>query len=425
MARKMAVFIHGYGGSTRQWWVQNGPLVSIFEQHGYEAFIPELLGEFRLIDRDFRNKSIHGQAAHIGALISMENDCETIDELVFVAYEVGGLIVRYLAKHLGDNIWPKQYADFFLSMKEKLKQVITIATPNHGTLPKLHDLAKTEWCYDSLWATDPIFKSLEPGSNFLTGLNTPTETVPGIDWHSIWCRHDLKVTPAVTAVLDGAKNYSIDSAQVNHTNILWRSETRDIVRDILEGRNHPSGLQNYPPTHGCGIGSYHAWFPDADSHIDYRWSCKNVHNNKKCSKIVYSKWWPHNPGCEVGMMDPDMYQHSWRRTGYKTYYCVKCNRKTDKCRSKPKASASPTCNVRPLPQYHRWHIKQQLWECANCKQSSWSRYRPALLGCSKGIIKKRLHSWVRGEQREFYFFRCYNRNGSHSCDASTWWPSKG
>ncbi len=101
-----------------------------------------------------------------------------------VGYSDGGVVAR---------TWVKDHGG-----ASRARRVVTLSSPHHGTdLAALGDTFGGDTC--------PLAcQQVEPGSGFLTRLNSGDETPRGPQWVSIWTTHDSVVVPPTSARLDGA-----------------------------------------------------------------------------------------------------------------------------------------------------------------------------------------------------------------------------
>lgn len=110
-----------------------------------------------------------------------------------VAHSMGGLSTRYYIKYLGGDV--------------KVSDVVTLGTPNHGTL-----------CAGVAVVTCGA-QQMIPKSDFLNKLNSGDET-PGqnVKWTQIWSNTDECNCPPTNSILDGALNVMVTG--VGHASLL-------------------------------------------------------------------------------------------------------------------------------------------------------------------------------------------------------------
>lgn len=133
----------------------------------------------------------------------------SVDKVDMVGWSQGGLLIRsYLQDHGGAD--PKDPA------KNKVLRVVTLGAPHHGTalsgialLANL--LGATEGSADVL-GQGPIDQAL--GSAFLKELNKNGDTVPGIEYTSIYTLFDHIANPVTSSLLKAGPG-----ATVNNVNI--------------------------------------------------------------------------------------------------------------------------------------------------------------------------------------------------------------
>ncbi len=323
------------------------------------------------------------------------------DEITIVAHSMGGLATRLYLK--SDDIGSP-------AAKRKVTRAITLSSPHHGTAVPIMEIVRTladvfvflgsgTVAY-SILGTTLCYQEAKPGSNLMAEINASPECPENVDFHCLWTTGDRVVAPRHTAVVSGASNYCIDNKSVRHNGILWSIYTIDIVRNILENKSKPVGLQHYPSTSGCTALDEHNWMPKAFPKKNYLWECRNA----GCDAQAEGRWHPPITGCDIGIIDESRRWHKWRRTGVKKYKCVKCG-KTVTVNERP--SRKGNCK-KPFKNYHRWKLLEYEWQCMNtgCGKTEWSKWKPQLLGCKSGIIKKKHHFWKKKEKRYIYEFQC-------------------
>ncbi|GEM_PF-3453501 len=396
---KLVVLIHGYGVNHNMWNIGNGPLIRLFRSYG---FIPKAITMPELYTGNWDFKKY---AQYLAG--ELEKDilcphCEQelpIDEIILVGHSMGGITCRlYLQeKSIGDP-----------EIKSRVKKLITIASPHHGTSVLFEDGPFYKICREQLW----------PGSDFIGELNN-SEFPENVDFHSIWARRDKVMVPKHTSVSEKAKNYFIRT-HVDHLNSVLHAFTLDIIRDIMDGNPRPTGLQKYPGECECnsnnkywmpvGINSERPTGPLARNSMraDYIFGCR------ECDETTVSLhrpgwWW----GCEVGKNER---LHAWRRTGKREWRCRKC-RDTVVGNNRPQNwNSSANCN-RPNPRWHRYRIQRRQWHCknksddGNCNAKAWRNNMtgsPSRTGCKVGIFpdSNRRHAPVRTATNYLFKFKC-------------------
>ncbi len=108
-----------------------------------------------------------------------------------VGHSQGGMMPRYYLKYLGGAA--------------KVHTLIGLAPSNHGTtVDGLFTLAGYfPGASAFLGLLCPACGEQDQGSSFLTKLNSPADTVPGVDYTVIESRYDEVVTPYTSAFLSG------------------------------------------------------------------------------------------------------------------------------------------------------------------------------------------------------------------------------
>lgn len=131
-----------------------------------------------------------------------------------VAHSMGGISTRYYIKNLGGA--------------EKVNDVVTLGTPNHGTL-----------CAGVAIITCGA-QQMIPNSDFLKELNSGDET-PGanVKWTQIWSNTDECNCPPTNSILDGAWNVMVTA--VGHASLLIdKIQTYPKILDGLNGNGKNS-----------------------------------------------------------------------------------------------------------------------------------------------------------------------------------------
>ncbi len=398
---KLAVFVHGWGviknrDQSRQWYRKNQRLIRLFEGQGYETMVLSMPGKYKLPDWDFE-KYAHFLADELekGYLCPHCEQKLPVEEIALIGHSMGGITCRlYLQEGgIGDP-----------DTKSKVNMLITLASPHHGTSVGVQ--LNNSKCRDLLW----------PGSDFIRELND-ADFPKDVDFHSIWSTGDGVMVPKHTSVSENASNYLIDNISVRHNGVMHRSNTEDIVRDILKGDPKPTGLQEYPDECNCnskdkywmpvGYRSEKPTGPKARNSMrkEYLFACKNMINNNECDETTDSLWWPNWWwGCEIGKNER---LHTWRRTSYRGWRCRKCGDRKKGTNRPRNFDSSGICD-RPFPRWHRYRIEWEKWECENCRTTTNRRWRPPIIGCEVGKAPdlNRRHDPIRVATRFIFKFKC-------------------
>lgn len=455
--RKLTMFIHGWAATHELWEKRGGPLLSLFREHGYETD-----HEIDMPDKYLKEKDFAYYAAFLAEKVEEQAFTQRIvplckccgqpiedkayerkgaDEITLVCHSMGGVAARL---YLKDNSIGNPDA------KKKIKCVITLATPHHGTDVGLEELLisglfnflipgsadKLKEILQKLLADDVCYHQVQPGSDFMKRFNNPDEPEcpANIDFHSIWAKGDHIVTPIQSAVLEGASNYFIDLSTVNHMNIRFNPYMFDIIRGLIDNKMplvSPSGLQKYPAKSGCTtMGGNHLWMPawaveKGESlkekvkelfklKVEYLWKCENQWTDNEgvirhCGAEEITLWRPGERDCEVGKIKPEWRWHKWRKTGARKWKCRKCGEVKEQY-ERPQIWAGKNCCVKPFPNQHAWGLDEQEWKCDNCgavENKEWIS-APTLLGCLVGNIEKRWHTWYKSKKIHKFRFKCAN-----------------
>ncbi|MBZ0254085.1 MAG: alpha/beta fold hydrolase [Candidatus Methylomirabilis sp.] len=193
------IFVHGLGGevgdsfATMRAWLVKG---------GYEA---AFLREFKMSD-SYRN-CIETSAGELKLAVDRFMQETGAPKIDIVGHSLGGLVTRYYVKSLGGD--------------KKVRNVVTLASPHHGTL---------------LAGDNPWFCSvtqMAPTSAFLNNLNKTDET-PGTSvlWTSYRNAADPFVIPFESPIIAGARNETVPE---NHVTMLTSPGAFAKVQEGLEG----------------------------------------------------------------------------------------------------------------------------------------------------------------------------------------------
>ena len=96
------------------------------------------------------------------------------EQFDLVGFSMGGLVSRYYVQRLGGI--------------ERVRHLITISTPHHGTL----------WAH---MVGNPGSRQMRPGSAFLSKLNHDAAMLERVKFVSIWTPFDLMILPARNSYL--------------------------------------------------------------------------------------------------------------------------------------------------------------------------------------------------------------------------------
>jgi pimeloyl-ACP methyl ester carboxylesterase len=433
---KLAIFVHGWDATGAVW---NQPksnpnaIKRLFEAKGYLVDQLDLPGKFMAHRKDFYYyaeflaKKIDAYA--LPNSLSPQDD-GWADEITLVCHSMGGAVaLLYLREDIGDP-----------EAKKKITRVIALASPFHGTSVPVKQIAHVfmpgigDITFDAFMRrVVACYQQVQLASPFMRKLHSLPDRTPHIKFHCIWTRGDVVIAPNHTAIMEGAGNYYIDSARVGHPDIMWNAETLRIIKDILDGKAKPSGLQTYPPT-DTGANHLHQWFPSSgtDEHTRgwsagekryFAWRCLN----EGCHAAEISVNRPSLKGCSIGQSVEKRRWHKWQRTGIKRYICNRCGL-TLRETSRPLPTDAPECIKNGKIGKHVWTLQSQQWVCANespcrkCGEKVWRLFRPSVRGCSDRVKKNDYHLWEKREPRFQYMFKCA------VCHKTVWHsdkPSKG
>ena len=417
---KLAIFVHGWDATSAVW---NQPksnpnaIKRLFEAKGYLVDQLDLPGKFMAHHKDFYYyaeflaKKIEDYA--LPRTLSPQ-DSGWADEITLVCHSMGGAVaLLYLREDIGDP-----------EAKKRITRVIALASPFHGTSVPIKQIAHVfmpgigDITFDAFMRrVVACYQQVQLASPFMRKLHSLPDRTPHIKFHCIWTRGDVVIAPNHTAILEGASNYYIDSARVGHPDIMWNAETLRTIKDILDGKAKPSGLQTYPPTE-TGADHLHQWFPasgtnehtpiwSAGEKRSFVWRCKN----SGCNAAEISVNRPLPKGCSVGQSVEKRRWHKWQRTGIKRYVCNRCKLAVREA-AKPLPTDAPECIRNGRLGKHVWRLQSQQWACTNesaclkCGEKTWSLLMPNVQGCRDRVKKNDCHLWEKREPRFQYMFKC-------------------
>ena len=204
------LLVHGTDSSTRESWATN--YVPALTQAGYAVFT---------IDLPFR------------ALVDIQESSEYVVYALRVIHELTGRRVTVVG-HSQGGLEPRWALEWWPDLRPKVNEVITLATPHHGTY--IANLYCASPCPPADW-------QMEVGSNFLSALNRGDETPGRIDYTSIFSLTDELVQPQIpasTSAIEGASNVLVQNVcpgrPVNHVGMLRDPVVYALVLDALQHR---------------------------------------------------------------------------------------------------------------------------------------------------------------------------------------------
>ena len=417
---KLAIFVHGWDANSAVW---NQPksnpnaIKRLFEDKGYLVDQIDLPGRFMAHNKDFYYyaKFLAKEIETYALPNNLSSQDEGwVDEITLVCHSMGGVVaLLYLREDIGAP-----------EVKSKITRVIALASPLHGTSVPIKQIAHVfmpgigDITFDAfMMRIATCYQQVQLAGPFMRKLHSLPDRTPHVKFHCIWARGDVVIAPNHTAIMEGGSNYYIDSARVGHPYIMWNAETLSTIKDILDGKAKPSGLQTYPPTE-TGANHLHQWFPasgtnehtpvwSAGEKRSFVWRCKN----SGCNAEEISVTRPLLKGCSVGQPVEKRRWHKWQRTGLKRYRCNRC-KLTIREAVKPSSTDSPECVKDGKPGRHVWTIQSQQWLCNNendgikCGEKTWSLLMPNVQGCRDRIKKNQYHLWKKSEPRFQYMFKC-------------------
>lgn len=171
------LLVPGYGGSV----LSLGPLMSALRAEGRDTSVVTLAGD--------GTGDLRVQAQRLGQAAQAAMERTGAESVDVVGYSAGGVVAR---------LWVRDYGG-----AESARRVLTLGSPHHGTtVAALATQVVPGLCPGAC-------EQLAPDSDLLRELNAGDETPAGPRFVSIWTTEDQIVTPADSAVLEGAVNISV------------------------------------------------------------------------------------------------------------------------------------------------------------------------------------------------------------------------
>jgi len=196
---------------------------------------------------DYGTGDIRISATQLGGFVDEVREATGAEKVDVVGYSQGATVARYwIAKRGG---------------AEHVDHWVGLASPSYGgtfygigaaaaTLPGATDIVAAEFSV-------ALVQQLE-GSDLLTELNTPTDTVPGVRYTTIGSNVDEVIQPAGNVALhgEGAENFVVQElCPQNHTghfNMVYDPYTLQFTRHVLDPDRYAPG-ECRPVALGTGI----------------------------------------------------------------------------------------------------------------------------------------------------------------------------
>jgi triacylglycerol esterase/lipase EstA (alpha/beta hydrolase family) len=160
------------------------------------------------------------------------------DSVDLVGFSAGGVVVR-------------AYLDE-LDQPGRVRRVVLLGAPNHGA--KVAEIAAG---FDPSLCTGACAQ-LTPGSSLLADLNAGDETPYPAVYTNVWTELDSVVTPATSALLEGANNVSVQrvcpGASVDHGELVSDPRALGLVIEALRGELPPERRPTCARVRAVGAG---------------------------------------------------------------------------------------------------------------------------------------------------------------------------
>ncbi len=170
------VVVPGYGGDVRSL----DPLVARLRADGRQVVV--------FTPTEGGTGDLRTQAARLGEATTAAAEEGGTGSVDVVGYSAGGVVARLLVRDEGGT--------------SVVRRVLTLGSPHHGT-----DVAAL--AAEVAGGCPTACEQLATGSDLLRRLNAGDETPPGPRWITVRTQQDTTVTPADSAVLDGALNLEV------------------------------------------------------------------------------------------------------------------------------------------------------------------------------------------------------------------------
>jgi triacylglycerol esterase/lipase EstA (alpha/beta hydrolase family) len=179
---------------------------------------------------------IEGSAAQLGTFVNRVLAATGTRQVDLVGHSQGGMMPRYYMKFDGGA--------------SKVHTLVGLAPSNHGTtLDGLFTLASAFPGSNATLADCPACAEQEAGSPFIAKLNTPRETLPGVQYTVIESRNDEVVTPYQSAFLTGPE---VTNITLQNQCALDQGEHLSMAYDHIADADVLTALDPRHPRHpGC------------------------------------------------------------------------------------------------------------------------------------------------------------------------------
>jgi triacylglycerol esterase/lipase EstA (alpha/beta hydrolase family) len=153
-----------------------------------------------------------------------------------VGFSAGGVVVRAYLDELDEP--------------GRVRRVVLLGAPNHGA-----EVAEVAAGVDPSLCTGACAQ-LTPGSSLLAELNAGDETPYPAVYTNVWTELDSVVTPATSALLEGANNVSVQrvcpGASVDHWGLVTDPLSLGLVVEALRGEIARAGPPSCAATRALG-----------------------------------------------------------------------------------------------------------------------------------------------------------------------------
>ncbi len=185
------ILVHGFLDTSRK--MQS--MAAYLRTQGWTAYTPALTPSNG-------SEGLERMAGKLEAYINEK--CGPDRRIDLVGFSMGGIVSRYYVQRLGGN--------------RRVAHLVTIASPNHGTLMGYFSGSKAA-------------REMRPGSPFLKALNADLHTLDRLKFTSLWTPLDLMIIPASSSRMPVGKEVRIWMPA--HPLMVWNSGCHRAVAAAL------------------------------------------------------------------------------------------------------------------------------------------------------------------------------------------------
>jgi triacylglycerol lipase len=193
-ARDPILFVHGWNSNSSTWTT----MVGRFQADGYTS------AELNNWSYDTAQSNAT-TASQVSTKVNQILAATGAAKVDIISHSMGALSTRYYLKNLGGTV--------------KVDDWVSLGGPNHGT-------TTANACF---WNTSCF--EMQPGSSFLTSLNSGDETPGAVTYRTWWSPCDEIIDPDSSVALSGATN--TQTACMSHSSLHEDATVYAQVRDFV------------------------------------------------------------------------------------------------------------------------------------------------------------------------------------------------